>query len=177
MKQIEQERHIFADVLTSYLHLLKSQMKTYPIIHNTLTARLKANVTRIDKFFKAHNISAAESDDKSSYSIPANLMKQFIQLTEDIDHAVQALQLTPRNLIVAFVSIYDSFISDIIRAIYTIKPELLNSCAKEIPVTQVLRAESIEVIKQQIIDKEAETVLRDSHLKQLKWLEGKLGFL
>lgn len=175
MKNIEQEKHILAEVLTDYLHLLKSQMKTYPIIHNTLTARLKANVSRIEKFFKTHNISPEESDDKSAYSIPSNLMKPFIQLTEEIDHAAQALQLTPRNLIVAFVSIYDSFISDIIRAIYTIKPELLNSCAKEIPVTQILKAESIEIIKHQIIEKEAETVLRDSHIKQLKWLEGKLG--
>lgn len=175
MKNNEPEKHILTEVLTSYLHLLKSQMKTYPIIHNTLTARLKANVSRIEKFLKTYNISPEESDDKSTYSIPSNLMKPFIQLTEEIDHAAQALQLTPRNLIVAFVSIYDSFISDIIRAIYTLKPELLNSCAKEIPVTQILRAESIETIKQQIIEKEAETVLRDSHLKQLKWLESKLG--
>lgn len=94
-------------------------MKTYPIIHNTLTARLKANVSRIEKFLKTYNICPEESDDKSTYSIPSNLMQPFIQLTEEIDHAAQALQLTPRNLIVAFVCIYDSFISDIIRAIYT----------------------------------------------------------
>lgn len=175
MKKMEQEKHVFAKVLTNYLHLLKSQMKTYPIIHNTLTARLKANISRIEKFFLTHNISPEESDDKSTYSIPSNLMKPFVQLTEEIDHAAQALQLTPRNLIVAFVSIYDSFISEIIRATYTINPELLNSCTKEIPVTPILKAESIEIIKQQIIEKEAEMVLRDSHSKQLKWLESKLG--
>ena len=51
---------------------------------------------------------------------------------------------------------------------------MLKSLDKQIPIHDLLNAASIEEIKNDIIAKEIESVLRENHLKQLEWFEKKL---
>lgn len=88
--------------------------------------------------------------------------------------SLSAIQLIPKNVVVAFVSIYDSFLSDIIEGIYKLRPELLNTCEKEYSFSDILKFGSIDEIKENIIEKEVESVLRESHSKQFEWLSKKL---
>ena len=62
-----------------------------------------------------------------------------------------------------------------VRKIFLIKPELLNSSEKNLTFSKLAEYNSIEEAKEYIIEKEIETVLRDSHSNQFKWLESKLG--
>lgn len=174
METAERNENLFEGVLDNYIHMLKSQMKTYPVIINALSARLVTYAKKTKEFIEKYQITESDSDGKDSYSIPEHLLKPFNLLLQETDQSALALNLIPRNIIVAFVSIYDSFVGDLVRTIYKVKPEILNASNKEISITQILQAESIETLKQQIIDKEAETILRDSHSQQLKSLEGKL---
>src|SRR5690606_4970742 len=75
----------------------------------------------------------------------------------------------------SFVSQYDAYLGGIIRTMFLSKPEFLNSSEKNILFSELIKFESIEEAREFIVEKEVESVLRESHLKQFKWLENKLG--
>lgn len=171
----EPKIHIFEVVLSNYLGLLKSQFKSYPLISTVLDKRLTAASNALTRFIANNAKKSDDPDHKDAVSLEQRHYKPLIKLLEEIHHSKQAIDLTPKNIIVAFVSIYDAFIADIIRSIYKLKPELLNSSRRTLELADILKAASIDEIKSQIIEKEAETVLRENHLKQIEWLESKLS--
>jgi hypothetical protein len=86
-----------------------------------------------------------------------------------------ALDLLPVNFIVSFVSQYDAFLGRLIKTIFHHKPELLNNSEKNLLFSELLKFKSIDEAREFVVEKEVESVLRDSHLKQFKWLENKLN--
>ncbi|MCT7977617.1 hypothetical protein [Laspinema olomoucense] len=84
--------------------------------------------------------------------------------------------LVKRTFIISLVSEFDIFLSQLIRAIFYIKPEILNALDKQISFKQILEFDNLNSVKEHILEKEIETVLRESHTEHFKWLETKLGF-
>jgi hypothetical protein len=83
--------------------------------------------------------------------------------------------LVPRSLLVSLVSQYDAFLGRLIRQIFRAVPDALNSCAYTLTYLQLIQFGSVENARDYIIDKEVESVLRESHSKQFEWLEGRFG--
>lgn len=167
--------HVFAKAINKYINLLNSQMETFPLIMNTLVFRLKACYERVNDFITKNNIEKTKNDDNITIKIPFKLNKEFTKYMKEINQSLSAIQLIPKNIVVAFVSIYDAFLSDIIEGIYKLRPELLNTCEKEYSFSDILKFNSIDEIKDNIIEKEVESVLRESHTKQFEWLSKKLS--
>lgn len=175
MEMETKEKHVFEKAINKYIDLLNSQMETFPIIMNTLVARLQASTKKMKKFMDTNNIKQTEEGDNITISVPVELNKEFVKHNTAISQAISAIQLIPQNIVVAFVSIYDAYLSDLIEGIYTICPDLLRTCEREYSFSEILRFDSIEAIKRHIIEKEVETVLRESHTKQFEWLSKKVG--
>lgn len=168
------ETHIFGKAINKFIELLNSQIDSFPVIMNTLVAKLNVCSNRLDKYMKTNKIRQIQNDGKINISIPINEVKQFIEYQTEIGKAVSAIQLIPQNIVVAFVSIYDAFLADLIEGMYTLCPSLLNSCEREYTFSELLEFSSIDDIKKNIIEKEVECVLRESHAKQFEWLSKKL---
>lgn len=176
MKDIEdKEMHIFAKAINKYINLLNSQMEAFPIIMNTLVFRLKACTERMNHFMDENGIKQVKNDNNVTITVPYNINKEFIRYNKEINQSLAAIQLIPKNVVVAFVSIYDAFLSDIIEGIYKICPELLNTCEKEYSFSDIIKFSSLDEIKEHIIEKEVESVLRESHIKQFEWLSRKIN--
>ena len=73
------------------------------------------------------------------------------------------------------VSAYDSFLSQLIRCMFVAKPEMLSSSERNISFKDLMEIGSVEEARQRMIEKEVESVIRDSHAQQIDWLEKKLG--
>ena len=89
------------------------------------------------------------------------------------DYAIFTANL-PKMAIVSVVSLFDAFLSRLLRNAYKVKPELLNSCTRQISFTELVGFGSIENAREHIIEKEIETLLRDSHVAQFEWLSKRL---
>lgn len=168
------EIHIFRKALVKYIELLNSQMEAFPVILRTLQAKDAVCIKKINKFLEEKKIKHEVEGDMIKFSIPPELNKQFVPLFTEHIQSDYALELTPKNIVVAFVSIYDSFLANIIDGIFRIQPGLLNTSEKEFSFVDIVKFESIEDIKEHIIEKKVETVLRESHREQLDWLSNKL---
>jgi hypothetical protein len=64
---------------------------------------------------------------------------------------------------------------DLIKTMFYVRPELLNSSDKQLTFGKLLEFGDIESAREHIIEKEIETVLRESHAEQFKWLERKIA--
>lgn len=95
-------------------------------------------------------------------------------LRKEVNQAIIAHTIIQRNYIVSLVSQFDSFLGSLIRTMYYLRPELLNESEKQLTFSNLLEFESIANAREFIIEKEIESVLRDSHTSHFKWIEGKI---
>lgn len=171
----EKENEKFFNIVKLYIRLLNSQRESFPIVMNSLVTKMKLSADKLDQFFKCYKIEETGENDESTISIPIKFYRNFRKLNDDVSKSMLAIELTPKNVVVSLVSIYDSLIGSLIKSIYTTKPELLNTCDKQYSTVDLLNFNSIEEIKEHIIEKEVETVLRKSHKDQFVWLSNKLN--
>jgi hypothetical protein len=86
-----------------------------------------------------------------------------------------ASKVIPESLFVSLISQYDAFFSKLLRAIFEIKPEILNSSERNLTFSQLVEMQSIQEAREFIIEKEIDAVMRKSHAEQFDYLENKLS--
>ncbi len=83
------------------------------------------------------------------------------------------MEILPRHFVVSLVSQYDAYLSELYRTLFEIKPELAFSLDKEFTFQEILKYSNLDELKEYVIEKDVENLLRESHLEQLKILEKK----
>lgn len=167
----------FGGEINRFIKHIEAQTEVVPLVMSLLSVKLVQESKHVDKFLKDNGLDITLDDEsgKKKLEIPANKFKQFIKLNEKVDTTSLAYELLPVNFVVSFVSQYDAFLGGLIKTIFLAKPELLNSSEKNMSFSDLLKFNSIHEAQEFIIEKEVESVLRESHLKQFKWLESKLN--
>ncbi|RDI50349.1 hypothetical protein [Flavobacterium glaciei] len=142
-----------------------------------LGVKLIQESKHVDKYIKDNGllIKDEENTELKQLEIPESKIKEFIKLNEKVDTTNLAYSLLPINFVVSFVSQYDAYLGGLIRVMFLNKPEFLNNSEKNIMFSELLKFNSIEEAQEFVVEKEVESVLRESHIKQFKWLENKLG--
>jgi hypothetical protein len=127
------------------------------------------------------SVHEKNTNDKKSNSnsekffIPSDSFPKFIDLSNRIEASTLAYKYLPISIFISLVSQYDAYLNNLIKTIFNIKPEILNSTEKNIQYTDLLSFKNITEATDYVIEKEIESVLRENHLKQIKWLENKLS--
>jgi len=126
--------------------------------------------------FINNNVEKVEEDDcKKKILVKAEESKLFETLERNASISSLASKIIPESLFVSLISQYDAFINRLLRAIFEIKPEMLNGSDRNILFSQLVEYNSIEDAREYIIEKEIDTVLRKSHSEQFDYLENRLG--
>jgi len=97
--------------------------------------------------------------------------KIFESLENNASISALAGKIIPESLFVSLISQYDAFVNRLLRAVFEIKPELLNGSERNLTFSQLVELKSLEEAREFIIDKEIDTVLRKSHSEQFDYLE------
>ena len=129
-----------------------------------------------DRFNKAlqqilNDVSWMKSSSQRLPSITEYLRKK-VENGEKMD---VANKLVMQSFIISLISQYDTFLGKLIRALFLIKPETLNVSERNISFLQLREFKTLDDAREYIMGKEIESVLRDSHIEQFKWLENKFG--
>lgn len=186
IKNQDQEAEIvspdFGKEIDKFIKHIEAQADIVPLVMGLLNVKLVQEAKHVDKYIKENGIIEKEEkeeqdndDDSSKLLIPADKFKGFIELNDKVDTTALATRLLPINFVVAFVSQYDAYLGGLIRTMFEAKPELLNNSEKNILFSELIKFNSLEEAREYLIEKEVESVLRESHLKQFKWLETKLN--
>lgn len=167
----------FGNEIDQFIKHIEAQADIVPLVMGLLGVKIVQESKHVDKYIKDNEIIEEEASDdtKRKLIIPADKFKGFEELNEKVNTSNLAFNLLPINFIVSFVSQYDAYLGSLIKTMFISKPEFLNSSEKNILFSELIKFHSIEEAREFIVEKEVESVLRESHLKQFKWLESKLG--
>jgi hypothetical protein len=174
-EQINDNPVSFEKEINRYIMHLDSLRDTIPLILELVSGRVIKEGKAVDSFINLNKLQETTENGKERVLIPTDKITEFIKLSERLGASVIARQFLPINFIVALVSQYDAYLGRLIRTIFLTKPEILNASEKNILFSELIDFKSIDEAKEYVIENEVESVMRESHLKQFKWLEGKLS--
>jgi hypothetical protein len=157
----------------TFIRHIDSLAGTLPLTLEVITAAQEKSQTQLSAFAKEHiefNVPTEEGDEARAVINIERLM-EFNRLVRQTRKSFIAGQVVPRSFVVSLVSQFDSFLGQLIKALFYHRPEKLAGSEKALTFAQLMEFNSIDKAKEHIIEKEVETVLRKSHADQFDWLE------
>lgn len=162
----------FDNSLGKFLSHIESLWTSLPVVLRTIETTEK-NAKSQHMEFLQKNCTFIESE--SHYLVPAEHYRKNSQHRKAVTNSTTAIKIIKRNFLVSLISQFDTYISDLIKAIFEIKPEIINASEKQLTFSELAKFASIQEAQEFIIEKEIETVLRESYTEQFKWFERKLN--
>lgn len=162
----------FDIAIDNFLSHIESLWKALPNVLRTIENYQAGAVNKYNSFLTTE-CEYSEAD--SNYIIKAEKSIKFKALKKDANNSILASVIIKRNFVVSLISQFDMYIGSLIRCIFITRPELIDNSEKQLTYNQLKTFDSIEDAKEYIIEKEIETVLRESHTEQFRWFEKKLG--
>lgn len=164
---------------------------------DAFTALAKEFIFRTENIFEALHISisalAAEMEktrDKLKGKIEPYIVDDRIQVPEDIRHLAELAaaiedaehaqnnrmaEILEKSIFIGIFSEFDAFMGNLIKLIYSRKPELYNGITREISLSELLQFGSIEAVKIDMLEREVDSFRRESYVEQFSMLENKFS--
>jgi hypothetical protein len=111
---------------------------------------------------------------KIIYTIPENEFSRYSKYHARLKEIKTTNTIIPRMFIVTLVCQFDAYIGKLVAEVCKTLPTILKNSERKLTFDQILNFNSIDDVKEYLIGKEVESVLRDSHDEQISWFENKL---
>lgn len=175
MEDIEERKaSVYKEIIWGFIDAVKTQMNIIPVSYNFLSAQILAEGKKVEKFKNEHG-TPFKDEEGEGVRMTLEDSAVFHKMMKNLNNSIHAFDMTGENAVIGMVSKYDGFLGKLIKQIFTDIPDILNGSEKELKVSDILTFKDFEELKDVLIEKEIETVLRKNHVEQLQWLESKLG--
>jgi hypothetical protein len=160
-----------------FIDRINSLEEAFPLSMLITQATHHTAIERFNRFLDDHGVDSGKTleDGRPLFKIPPDRVYEFRRFEKRMRRWSFAAEVLPRSQIIALVSEFDFFLAGLIRLFFLAHPEALNASEKTLTLAKLMEFGSIGAARDHIIDKEIESVLRDSHTDQFKWLENKLN--
>ena len=167
------ENKQISDVVFDFIENMDALTESAPFVLSVV-ATVAAKLTAAHRdYLEKYGEITEQDDEKKIYSVPIERQGRVKRLREQSGSLRASVRLIPRSFLVSFVSEFDCFLSAFLKVIYTKKPELLNDSSRQISYSDLLAFETLENAKNQVLEKEIESILRKSHAEHFSILENK----
>lgn len=103
-----------------------------------------------------------------------NKLRDAISASEAVIES-KAIDSLIKSLFIGLFSEYDHFIGELMKVLYSENPNLLKSISREISLTELIEYKDIQEVKNEMLEKEIESLRRESYIAQFEQLEKKFG--
>lgn len=166
--------HPIETALKSYIEYINSLYKTLFLTMSTIDRTFKKTKELLSEFEKQNcEIEGPDEDGNITLTVHDNYVRRWTKLNQELKQIALSRKLVPASFLASLISQYDAFLGQLIKALFDINPEILNSSERNLSYAQLLEFDSISEARDHIVEKEIETVLRKSHSEQFDWLEKK----
>jgi hypothetical protein len=168
--------HPLANVVENYLLSLRNIAQTVQIVMPHLSKWQQDEIKKYRK--KLSHFIPEDAPDGESHQIAFESARDFAELTSTLRtleelHTNKALPVLARSLFMQMFCEFDAFMGALLKVIYLKNQDLLKGISREIAVRDLFEYESIDAIKRAMLEKEIETIRRDSYVEQFAGLEKK----
>ena len=161
--------------LSEFLHDLEGVNHAVQIACPIIQSAANKSQEKYTSFSEPFRQETESEDEPSVFHIPFGSDSEFRLLQRKRNTLRSALFQAPRALLVAMVSTYDALLGRLLRCIFLLKPEKLNTSDRSLSFTELVEFGSIDAAREHIISAEIESVLRKSHIEQFEYLEKRLS--
>ena len=117
------------------------------------------------KFIDDYGKDKVEEASIVKFNLNGDKRSDFDRLKKEMNSVQSATRLMPRNFIVALISCYDSFFGKILRYIFMVRPQILDSSERTLKYSDLLEFADIPEAREYLVEKEVESVIRKSHVE------------
>lgn len=164
----------YMETINDYIGAVTTQMQIIPISLNILSAQMLADSKKLEKYGKVHG-KLVVRDGIEGIKMSADHWVATEKLMTSISNTARAFEMTGVNAVIGLVSKYDGYLSMLTKQLFIDKPEILNGSEKEFKASDILTYADFNELKEVLVEKEIESLLRKNHVDQLQWLESKLN--
>src|SRR5690606_8449983 len=144
--------------LDTFLRHIDAIRDTLPMTMLLIQPHQKKANEDFVKFLKDSVKEIEDDNGKKRILVKADESKVFETLERNASTSSLASKIIPESLFVSLISQYDAFLNRLLRAIYEIKPEILNGSDRNLTFSQIVEMESIDNAREYIIKKDIDTV-------------------
>ena len=154
---------------------LDSLENTLPLIVAALNAARQKERRQLDKYEQENAVSVDADGDSRTVTLTSETFVPYRRLARNLHKASRATVLIPEIFVVALVSQYDAFLGGLVRALLNGRVEVLYTTERQVSLASILTFDSMGDVRDAIINKEVEDLLRKSHSEQFSWLESRFS--
>jgi hypothetical protein len=164
-----------SEEVEEFINHIDSLSGTLPnVMFSIASSEAEAN-DRFKAFAEKYGSENEKTVKSIKYSFPEPYSRRAIKLNTQLKQAGVANKMIPRVFVLALVSQYDAFLGRLLRALFLLKPELINQSDRSVTLSQLLDLGTIEGATEYLLEKEIESVLRKSHVEQFNWMAEKFN--
>jgi hypothetical protein len=167
--------NVFPKIAKEFEKAINSFQNTVPFIMRMIPSILQLMDDRALRSFARNRGDLLEKGEFETYRLSIDHLGEFTRRMDNGGSIRSGVGSLPSMFFVGLVSAYDKFLSELIRAIFIARPELLSSSERNLSFRDLIEIGSVDAARERIIEKEIETVIRKSHSEQISWLEFKLN--
>lgn len=160
------------DVFIKNINCIKEIL---PFSYSSLMPTFISGLEQINLFVNERGKISKDEEGNDNFSFELEDAKLFELLEKKNQLSSLSIYILPQALFLSLISHYDAFMRHLIKAIYQIKPEILNSSEKKLTFAELIKFDNIEQARSFIVEKEVDTILRKSHVEHFEYLEKKLS--
>lgn len=161
--------------LERFINATDSLVATAPLALWALEAAHRGSYQEYQAFWSTKCINIRQEGNDTVGDVPPGLLREYLVIRRRLDRSIIATKVIANSSVVSLVSQYDSFLGALLRALFNLRPELLNSSDRTLSLQELQAFESIEAAREFVVEKEIETVVRKSHVEQFEWMENRFN--
>jgi hypothetical protein len=161
------------DEIDLFVNQIDALAETLPLATMAIQGARSTSSQQLTKFLKEECKAIGSDGKRTNYAIDSSQHTRFQRFKRRFDKAELAQLLVPRGLLVALVSQFDAYLGGLIRQLFKAKPDIVDSSGRNLSFSQLTEFGSIEAAREYVIEKEIESVLRESHSDHFDWFEAK----
>ena len=168
---LRNSKHPIEAAINNFTSCIEGLKASTPLIEQLFADIFSKHSTSMDKVMSKYVQILEKDDEDISYSILMPYVSKSGDLLAKLQEIQSARLSLPNMLLLTLVSQYDAFIADLLKSLLQKKPELISATQKTLSFSEMSEFESIEEIKNSIIDNKVENLIRESHAKQFDNME------
>ena len=124
-------------------------------------------------FIKKKGVKRTDEDGMDAFKIKTQDLHQWERRIKSLTSASLAVTNIPQIFLCSLVHKYDAYLGRLLRVAFSVKPEILATSQKTLTYTDLAQFGSITAARESLIEREVESVIRDSHVDHFKWMENR----
>lgn len=165
----------FRGEIERFVIQMESLAKSLDLVTSTLEAASSKSAERFGKFIHNKQVKRSEGGGEITVSLRIEDLPDFKHHFREFAASALAMENTPRIFFCALVHQYDAYLGKLLRTAFYARPELVNGLQRTLTFEDLVRYTSIEDARDSVVEKEVESVIRESHTSQFDWMESRFG--